>query len=118
MLRAFNACLVVAVLCAAYVLYSLEHSIRGVMQPCCQWTLAGEEWQGSSWQGLGRQRPGLAGAPDPAAGSARLDAGAPLPRPRRCGGRLPDAHHGRGAGPDADRSRPGRINLSEAPSLR
>ena len=30
MLRAFNACLVVAVLCAAYVLYSLEHSIRGV----------------------------------------------------------------------------------------
>lgn len=30
MLRAFNACLVVAVLVAAYVLYSLEHSIRGV----------------------------------------------------------------------------------------
>jgi cell division protein FtsL len=30
MLRAFNACLVVAVLCAAYVLYSLEHSIRDV----------------------------------------------------------------------------------------
>lgn len=30
MLRAFNAILVVAVLCAAYVLYSLEHSIRGI----------------------------------------------------------------------------------------
>ena len=30
MLRAFNACLVLAVLSAAYVLYSLEHSIRGV----------------------------------------------------------------------------------------
>ena len=30
MLRAFNACLVVAVLCSAYVLYSLEHSIRGI----------------------------------------------------------------------------------------
>jgi cell division protein FtsL len=30
MLRAFNACLVLAVLVAAYVLYSLEHSIRGV----------------------------------------------------------------------------------------
>ena len=30
MLRAFNACLVLAVLTAAYVLYSLEHSIRGV----------------------------------------------------------------------------------------
>lgn len=30
MLRAFNACLVLAVLCSAYVLYSLEHSIRGV----------------------------------------------------------------------------------------
>lgn len=30
MLRAFNACLVIAVLTAAYVLYSLEHSIRGV----------------------------------------------------------------------------------------
>jgi cell division protein FtsL len=30
MLRAFNACLVVTVLSAAYVLYSLEHSIRGV----------------------------------------------------------------------------------------
>jgi cell division protein FtsL len=30
MLRTFNACLVVAVLSAAYVLYSLEHSIRGV----------------------------------------------------------------------------------------
>ena len=30
MLRALNACLVLAVLCAAYVLYSLEHSIRGV----------------------------------------------------------------------------------------
>jgi cell division protein FtsL len=30
MLRAFNACLVLAVLAAAYVLYSLEHSIRGV----------------------------------------------------------------------------------------
>ncbi|MGE0008481.1 MAG: hypothetical protein AB7S92_23245 [Parvibaculaceae bacterium] len=29
MLRAFNACLVLAVLAAAYVLYSLEHSIRG-----------------------------------------------------------------------------------------
>jgi cell division protein FtsL len=30
MLRAFNACLVLAVLAAAYMLYSLEHSIRGV----------------------------------------------------------------------------------------
>lgn len=30
MLRAFNACLVVAVLISAYVLYSLEHSIRGI----------------------------------------------------------------------------------------
>jgi cell division protein FtsL len=30
MLRAFNACLVLAVLAAAYVLYSLEHSIRGL----------------------------------------------------------------------------------------
>ena len=30
MLRAFNACLVLAVLTAAYMLYSLEHSIRGV----------------------------------------------------------------------------------------
>jgi cell division protein FtsL len=30
MLRAFNAVLVLAVLSAAYVLYSLEHSIRGV----------------------------------------------------------------------------------------
>jgi cell division protein FtsL len=30
MLRAFNACLVLMVLTAAYVLYSLEHSIRGV----------------------------------------------------------------------------------------
>lgn len=30
MLRAFNACLVLAVLSAAYVLYSLEHSIRGI----------------------------------------------------------------------------------------
>ena len=30
MLRAFNACLVLVVLTAAYVLYSLEHSIRGV----------------------------------------------------------------------------------------
>ncbi len=30
MLRAFNACLVLAVLVAAYVLYSLEHSIRSV----------------------------------------------------------------------------------------
>jgi cell division protein FtsL len=30
MLRAFNACLVIALLTAAYVLYSLEHSIRGV----------------------------------------------------------------------------------------
>jgi cell division protein FtsL len=30
MLRAFNACLVLMVLAAAYVLYSLEHSIRGV----------------------------------------------------------------------------------------
>ncbi|WP_119392575.1 cell division protein FtsL [Taklimakanibacter lacteus] len=29
-IRTFNACLVLAVLCAAYVLYSLEHSIRGV----------------------------------------------------------------------------------------
>ena len=29
-LRTFNACLVLAVLCAAYVLYSLEHSIRRV----------------------------------------------------------------------------------------
>jgi cell division protein FtsL len=29
-IRAFNACLVLAVLAAAYVLYSLEHSIRGV----------------------------------------------------------------------------------------
>jgi cell division protein FtsL len=30
MLRAFNACLVLAVLASAYVLYSLEHSIRGM----------------------------------------------------------------------------------------
>lgn len=30
MLRAFNAILVVAVLSSAYVLYSLEHSIRGI----------------------------------------------------------------------------------------
>ncbi len=30
MIRAFNTCLVLAVLSAAYVLYSLEHSIRGV----------------------------------------------------------------------------------------
>ena len=30
MLRAFNACLVLAVLCSAYALYSLEHSIRAL----------------------------------------------------------------------------------------
>jgi cell division protein FtsL len=30
MLRAVNACLVLAVLASAYVLYSLEHSIRGM----------------------------------------------------------------------------------------
>ncbi len=40
MLRAFNACLVLAVLAAAYVLYSLEHSIRGVERRIARSTAA------------------------------------------------------------------------------
>ena len=40
MLRAFNACLVLAVLSAAYVLYSLEHSIRGIERQISRSTAA------------------------------------------------------------------------------
>ncbi len=40
MLRAFNACLVVAVLSAAYVLYSLEYSIRGTERQISRATAA------------------------------------------------------------------------------
>jgi cell division protein FtsL len=40
MLRAFNACLVLAVLVAAFLLYSLEHSIRGVERQTARSTAA------------------------------------------------------------------------------